>query len=150
MIEERYNNATLIDGTQYTEFNYESKHLFIERGLPYYFSLTMGYEKAVRDVRVWSNDDLSGAKALVETIKAYAISGEEQWTPEQIAKVDGTQTIFIVYNNEHSMGLYYSKSIISLEDLEMQFLEAEKVFISYDISDLGLIALVDELLNWME
>jgi len=150
MIEERHNNATLPNGVEYTRFNYNVEHLFIERGLPYYFALTKSKLKRVRDVRVWSNDNLDGAKELVETIKAYALSGEETWTPEQLAKIEGTQTLFIVYDNKYDMFLFYSKEQLTLEELEAEYPDSGKIFYSHNISDIGLVTLVDELLNWMD
>jgi hypothetical protein len=150
MIENRYNNSILSTGEAFTDYPEGEQRIFVERTLPYAFILTKGVGKMVRDVRVFANTDISrkGAKEAITALRDYAISHIETWTNQQLQAVAGTQTLFIVYNSESDMRLDFSKDLLTIEQIQ-EANEGAEVWLSYDISDIGLITLVNQLLNWL-
>jgi hypothetical protein len=147
----KYNNALLPNLTPYTKLEFEESHLVCYRTLPFSFSLTSTARGAMaRDVRIFYNSNVSrqGAKEAITALRDYAIEHVEKWTKTQLQAVAGTQTLFIVYNSETDMKLDFSKDILTIEQIQEEN-ERAQIFVSYDISDVGLINLVNELLNFL-
>lgn len=132
------------------EEDFTEPTLLIFRANKYWFELT-GRNKSVSTRNtVYVNSDYSqqGAKALIEHIKAIAIAQEETFTQSQQDAIIGTKTLYIIYDGFENISLRPSKEIVTKEELKNQIPNAE-VWVSYDITDMGLINLVDELLDWM-
>ena len=152
MIENIYNNATLPSGTAYSKAEFFGvEHLVCYRTLPFAFNLVAtSNEVGAKDVRLFTNPDTSksGCKDLITAMRDFAISHTEIWTTAQLQAVSGTQTLFIIYNSEADCYLNFSKELLTLENLQEANQDAQ-IFVSYDISDAGLINLVNELLNFL-
>lgn len=148
MIETFYNNETIL----FSSADFDGvEHLVCFRTLPFSFQLTEAKGAFVRDVRLFSNSVISreGCKNLIITMRDFAMNNEEVWTLEQLQAISGTQTLFIVYNSETNCFLDYSKQLLSLKEVENLYPNAEKVLVSHNISDEGLILLVNELIEWL-
>jgi len=147
-----YNNATLPDGTAYSLLECaDIQHLVCYRTLPFAFNLAETKTGAMaKDVRLFYTDIVSrqGAKDAITALRDYAMSHIEIWTNEQLQAVAGTQTLFIVYNSETDMKLDFSKDLLTIEQIR-EANEGAEVWVSYDVSDIGLITLVNELLEWL-
>ncbi|MDB4261723.1 hypothetical protein N9878_02520 [bacterium] len=152
MVKTIFNNATLPNGNPYSFLEVGGvENLVVFRTLPFAFRLVnISVAQMVRDVRLFYTENVSreGAKEAITALRDYAMSHVEVWTPAQLQAVAGTQTLFIVYNSETDMKLDFSKEVLSLEQLQAQN-EGAEIWVSYDISDIGLITLVNELLNWL-
>jgi len=152
MTEQVYNNQSLPDGTLYSSIEFSDvEHLVCYRTLPFAFNLASTERGAMaKDVRIFYTDNVSntGAKDAITTLRDYAIGHVEIWTPTQLQAVAGTQTLFIVYNSETDMRLDFSKDLLTIEQIQ-EANEGAEVWASYDVSDTGLINLVNELLNWL-
>lgn len=93
--------------------------------------------------------DKAGAMALIEAMKTHAITEQEEWTEAQENAIQGAQTLYIIYKDAQTIDLSFSTNILTQTEIEEENMEAEKVLVSNNISDLGLILLVNDLLAWM-
>lgn len=147
-----FNNATLPNGTPYSLLDTGGvENLVVFRTLPFSFQLVnISVAQMVRDVRLFYTDDISrqGAKDAITALRDYAMSHIEIWTNEQLQAVAGTQTLFIIYNSETDMKLDFSKDLLTIEQIQ-EANEGAEVWLSYDVSDTGLITLVNEFLAWL-
>lgn len=152
MTNQVYNNATLPNGMPYSSLECEGvQHLVCYRTLPFAFNLTETKTGAMaKDVRLFYTHTVSrqGAKDAVTALRDYAIANVENWTDKQKADVVGRQTLFIIYNSATNMELDFSKELLSIEQIQ-EANEGAEVWVSHDVSDLSLINLVNELINWL-
>lgn len=145
MIVEHYNSSG-------TSVHLSQKELIIWRYHPFGFSLIGMKGKIVAPpIVLISNDNYSetGSIESIEYIKAKALGEEETWTPQQLYAVASTKTIYIIYNSFENIYLRRSNETLTMGDLKEQNPNAE-VFLTHEVSDTGLVNLVDELLNWMK
>jgi hypothetical protein len=148
MIKTFYNNKNLL----FSSADFEGvEHLVCFRTLPFSFQLIEAKGAFVRDVRLFSNSEISreGSKDLIIAMRDFAINNNEYWTYEQMQEIEGTQTLFIVYNSQKDCFLNYSEDIITLEEVQNLYPDAEKVLVSQNVSDEGLILIVNELIEWL-
>jgi hypothetical protein len=152
MIKQAFNNTTLPDGTAYSNADFQGvEHLVCYRTLPFAFNLANSKTGAMaKDVRLFYTDIVNreGAKEAITVLRDYAIGHEETWTTAQLQAVAGTQTLFIIYNSESDIRLDFSKDLLTIEQIREEN-EGTEGWVSYDISAMGLINLVNELLNWL-
>jgi hypothetical protein len=152
MINNYFQNITLPSGEVRTGVYLEDEHLVLYRTLPYSFRLTsmIGNVQAPSFIRIFTNIDVSrqGAKDAVTALRDYAIAHTEIWTQAQMQAVAGTQTLYIVFNSEKNMRLDFSKDLLTIEQIR-EANEGAEVWVSYDVSGVGLTTLVNELLAWL-
>ena len=119
--------------------NVENK-LFIERKDKYLFYLELAV-KSGRPAKsyVFSNDDISkqGVNDLIAYMNTYSLENEEWWE-------GNTYTFTHLYIGYISPYFFELRGVYS----ESEIPTYEKVFVSDDVSEWGLQALLNEFLSW--
>ncbi len=118
-------------------------HLFTERQAQYNFILLPASGKVLSPNNSLSQSDFSeqGAIDLIAFIRDFALGTEEDWDTPSTA-----QTIYIKYYSWNFIMLANDDNVVTEEDL---LNGAQKIFVSHDVSDTGLLQLVNDLLDWM-
>lgn len=153
MINNLFNNK-IKGSVSYTNIKFEgSTNLVCYRTLPFAFNLVATKKEiSARDVRVFYTDENTpnGCSKLIEAIRDFAISTPETWTNAQNERVEGAKTLYIVYYDYQNVILSYDKEFLNILDIEEINPLSSKCIVSNDVSDLGLINLVNEFLNWIK
>lgn len=118
-------------------------HLFTERQAQYNFILLPSNGKVLSPHNSLSQSDFSeqGAIDLITFIRDFALGTDEDWDT-----VSTAQTIYIKYYSWNFIMLGNDDDVVTEDDL---LNGAQKIFVSHDVSDEGLLALVNDLLTWM-
>lgn len=148
----KYNNSILPNGQLYTSIDFEGiETLICYRTSPYSFSLASSSKECnAKDVRVFYNKTVSrqGAKQIITAVRDYALSNLEIWTIDQLKSVQGAKTLYIIYKFDTWIYLTFSKEALS-EDQIIELEGSEYVWLTYDVSEVGLIELVNKFLDWL-
>jgi hypothetical protein len=132
-----------------TAESFEAEYLVVYRKAPMQFDL-MEVAGVASPHNCYLNTELSqqGAKALIEYIKALAIAETEEWTDKQKQEAREAQTIYICYFEFNNIFLNFSNEVLTKEQIQ-EANEGSDVWVSHNVSDLSLINLVNELINWL-
>lgn len=124
--------------------------LAIFRQAPFKFSL-YAVSQIASPFQVFYNQDFSqqGAIDLIEFFKNLAINTDEVWSSQALESASEAQTMFIVFSTFKEITLDTSIEFLTVEQLQERHPEST-IFITHVISDESLIALVNELLEFMK
>lgn len=129
--------------------DFQNPTLAVFRQAPFRFTL-LAPQSVSTPFDVYINADYTreGAKDLIAFIRDLAIAQTENWSNEQLQEASEARTLYICYQDFNNIFLNFSKEVLTKEEIELQN-EGAEVWVSYDISDVGLITLVNELINWL-
>ena len=121
-----------------------SNTLIVYREAQYKFNLfgTAGKVESpnlILSQRVFSK---AGSIELLEFIRDQALATAEVWENTDLPK-----TLYIKFYDWNFILLANDDNVVSEDDL---LNGAQKIFVSHDVSEQGLLDLVNELINWMK